>query len=332
MTDGKKLSALVTGATGFVGNRLAERLLQDGWAVRLLVRDVNKLSPTLRAGCVVVTGDLANLTALNAAVRDVDVIFHCAANVSTWDNDDNYYAANVQGVRNLLHAITAENKALARLVHVSTMDVYGFPVMPCDESSATTGAGFGYGESKLQGERVVRELGDLADISYTIVRPGNIIGPGSQFISRIGAELKFGLMLTIDGGHVHAGLLYIDNLVDCLLWAATSEQAHRECYNVRDDYDVDWKTFLNALRAGIKGKGLIINLPFWFAEKLASGLEAIHRRLLPRHEPTLHRLLVRFFGRTCGHNAGKIHAVCPTRVGFEVAMQDSIQWFLKQEK
>ena len=141
-------SALVTGATGFVGNRLAERLLQAGWSVRLLVRDSNKLTPALRAGCELITGDLLDIDAVSRAVRGVDVIFHCAANVSTWDTHDAYYAANVVGVQNLLNAIASENKTLPptfRLVHVSTMDVYGFPELPCTELSAATGGGFGYG-------------------------------------------------------------------------------------------------------------------------------------------------------------------------------------------
>jgi len=332
MPVGEKLSALITGATGFVGHRLAERLIQEGWAVKLLIRDINKLTPTLRADCEVITGDLLNTDAISQAVRDVNVIFHCAANVSTWDNWDSYYAANVTGVKNLLNAITTENKTLSRLVHVSTMDVYGFPVLPCTELSATSGAGFGYGESKLQGESVVTELADKANISYTIIRPGNVIGPGSQFITRIGAELKFGIMLTVNGGREHAGLVYIDNLVDRLIWAANSTDAHHACYNVRDDYDVNWSTFLSKFKSGIKGKGLILNLPFSVADKLANAFEAVHKLFLPRHEPMLHRLLVRFFGRTCGHSADKIDAHCATRISFDDAMRESINWFLKQEK
>ncbi len=328
-------SALVTGATGFVGNHLAERLLLAGWSVRLLVRDSNKLTPTLRAGCELITGDLIHIDAVSRAVRGVDVIFHCAANVSTWDTHDAYYAANVVGVQNLLHAIASENKTLPptfRLVHVSTMDVYGFPELPCTELSATTGGGFGYGVSKLQGENVVRELADKSGISYAIIRPGNVIGPGSQFITRIGAELKFGIMLTVDGGREHAGLVYIDNLVDCLIWAADAPAADRACFNVRDDYDVDWATFISTFRRGIKGKGLVLNMSFAVADKLAGALEALHKTLLPRFEPMLHRLIVRFFGRTCGHSADKIHAYCKTRISFEVAMQESISWFLKQGK
>jgi len=327
-----KLSALVTGATGFVGGRLAERLIQEGWTVRLLVRNADRVALPLRSGCDVIVGDLLDVEVVASAVRGVNVIFHCAANVSTWDSRDAYYAVNVLGVKNLMQTIARENPGLSRLVHVSTVDVYGFPALPCDETSETHGAGFCYGETKLLGENLVRELGDKAGISYAIIRPANVIGPGSQFITRIGAELKFGIMLTVDGGCSNAGLVYIDNLVDCLIWAGNAEQAHREYYNVRDDYDVDWATFLNKFRTGINGKGFIVNLSFSVADRIAKGFETVHKIFLPRHEPMLHRLLVRFFGRSCGHSAAKIQAHCATKIGFDEAMKKSVGFFLEQDK
>lgn len=332
MLDVTKSSALVTGATGFVGGRLAERLIQEGWTVRVLARDADRLSQPLRSDCDVITGDLLDVKVVERAVRGVNVVFHCAANVSTWDSRDAYYAVNVQGVKNLMQAIARENPGLLRLVHVSTVDVYGFPILPCDETSETNGAGFSYGETKLEGENLVRELGNKAGISYAIIRPANVIGPGSQFITRIGAELKFGIMLTVNGGRSNAGLVYIDNLVDSLIWAGSSAQAHRECYNVRDDYDVDWATFLNKFRSSINGKGFIVNLSFSVADRVAQAFEAMHKILLPHHEPMLHRLLVRFFGRTCGHSATKIQAHCAAKVGFDEAMKNSVEWFLMQAK
>jgi nucleoside-diphosphate-sugar epimerase len=323
---------LVTGATGFIGSRLAQRLLNDGYAVRVLVRDPEKLTASLRDQCEVVASDLLDTETLARAVRDVDVVFHCAANVSTWDTHDAYYSANVLGVKNLLQAIINENPGLSRLVHVSTVDVYGFPVFPCDETSKTNGAGFGYGETKLLGENLVKELGDKAGVSYAIIRPCNVIGPGSQFIARIGAELNAGIMLTVDGGSANAGLVYIDNLVDVLIWAGKSEVAHRECYNVRDDYNIDWATFMDKLRTGINGKGLVVNLSFSVADRIARMFETVHKLFIPHHEPMLHRLLVRFFGRSCGHSAEKIRAHYVTRIGFDEALKNSTEWFLVQAK
>jgi len=320
---------LVTGATGFIGRHLAERLLEQGKTLRLLVRDEKRLSPVLRAQCDIHAGSLQDVWTLVRAVTGVSVIYHCAANVSTWDDWDAYYSANVTGVQHLLQAVEQASPQLSRLVHLSSVDVYGFPEHACDEQAITQGAGFPYGETKLLGENLVREFGRRTGISYTIIRPANVIGPRSQFIERIGAELQSGLMVTISGGRTNAGLIYIDNLIDSLVWAGTAAAAHQQCYNARDTYDVDWATFLSALRQGLHGKGLIIDLPFTVADWTARAFEAVHRVFFPAREPLLHRLLVYFFGRTCGHTAVKLHTDAGKhRIGFEEAIQRSCQWFL----
>jgi nucleoside-diphosphate-sugar epimerase len=330
MGEFSKSVALVTGATGFIGGRLAERLVEAGWSVRVLVRDPQQLAATLNASCQVVVGNLANLGALKQAVQGADVVFHCAANVSTWDSWGAYEAANVHGVQNLLDAIVMMgNAAAVRLVHVSTVDVYGFPDNPCDETCSATGGEFGYGRSKWLGESLVRTYGGDMGIPYTIIRPANVIGPGSQFISRIGDELRGGLMLTVDGGRVNAGTVYIDNLVDYMIWAAGSEKALGQCYNVRDAYDVTWGEFVRVFRKAIKGRGLIVSLPFAHADAVARMFEGFYRVLMPGKEPLLHRLLVRLFGRTCGHSAEKIRSDSGMvgKVGFDEAVEKSVRWY-----
>lgn len=326
------LQALVTGATGFIGSHLALRLKKEGWKIRLLVRNPKALEASLQDADIIV-GALSDSQALAQAVQGVDVIFHCAANVHTWDRYDAYYTTNVEGTRNLVEAIAGHNPKLSRFVHISTVDVYGFPVTPCNEDSPISVSDFGYGDTKCLGEIMVREFFSARDIAYTVIRPANVIGPRSQFIERIGKELRSGLMLKVDGGRCNAGLLYIDNLLDYLLWAAQAEQAANECYNVRDSYDVSWAEFVSYFRKAIGGRGLVLNLPFAVADYIARGMEAVYSVLVPAHEPLLHRLIVRIFGRTCGHNADKIRGSSGfnSKVSFEEAMQISINWFKSQK-
>lgn len=324
------MRSLVTGATGFLGSRLAEILIADGEAVRLFVRDRGRLCAGLATHNDIVAGDLSDPAVLRRAVEGVDVIFHCAANVKTWDAPEAYRAANVDGVRNLLDAVRTHCSSLKRLVHVSTVDVYGFPDDPCSEDGPLNGAGFGYGETKLAGEQIVREFGELHGIPFTILRPANIMGPRSPFISGIGGRLRRGAMLKIDGGAANAGVTDIDNLVAYLHWAASAPVARGETYNVRDDYDVSWSEVLRQLRARLDGRGIVVNLPFPVADGIARLLEGVHRRFCPTREPTLHRQLVRMFGRTCGHPADKIraHSGISPAIGFDECMARSAAWLL----
>jgi nucleoside-diphosphate-sugar epimerase len=321
---------LVTGATGFIGGRLAEILLDRGQAVRLLVRDQSRLSNVLRSSAEIIGGDLGDMESLKAATRDTKTIYHCAGNVSTWGPWDSYYQANVQGVENLLNAITTVNNELPRLIHLSSVDVYGFPLEPCDETAALADGGYYYGKSKILAEYLIGNHGRTFGLPYTILRPCNVIGPGSQFIGRIGKKLQAGTMLTVSGGQANAGLVYIDNLVGYMLWAASSPDTLGECYNIRDDYDVSWKIFLDSFRERINGKGRVVNLPFPVADAIAALSETIHKGLPIDKEPPLHSLIVRIFGRTCGHSSKKIIDACggAMNLGFDEAMNRSCQWFL----
>jgi nucleoside-diphosphate-sugar epimerase len=329
----RSLPVLVTGATGFIGRRLAECLVERGAHVRVLVRDVDRLSMSLREHCEIAVGDLTDADSLRGAVRNVGVIFHCAGNVATWSEWDAYYAVNVQGVTNILQAIQAEKPAITRFVHISSVDVYGFPVQACDETCETPSGSFGYGETKRLGELQVRTFCEDAGIPYAILRPCNVIGPRSPFVSRIGDALRSGVMLKINRGNVNAGLLYVDNLVKWLIWASEAEVAVGQVYNVRDAYDATWGEFIERLRDGIHGKGLVVTLPYPVAEIIAHWVEAAYRILRMTSEPFLHRLLVRIFGRTCGHSSAKIHSHgnIANEIQFADAIDASIKWYLSEK-
>ena len=323
---------LVTGATGFIGQHLALRLIQTAQPMRLLARDPDRLHPTLRARAEVVIGDLTTPSSLAAAVAGVGTVYHCAANVSTWDRADHYRRVNVEGLSHLLGAIAASGMPMARFVHLSSVDVYGFPPQPCDENCPTHSAGFGYGDSKIAGEAVLREFAARTNLPFTILRPTNVIGPRSPFVQRIGDELRSGLMLTIDHGRADCGFLDVDNLIDAMVWAATADAAIGETFNVRDPQAVTWRRFVDDLRADIGGRGIVLDLPFAVADAAAAAVQAPYSLLRLRSEPLLHRLIVRIFGRTCGHDAGKLaRAGCPVgRVPYAQAMQSAMSWYRQQ--
>lgn len=321
--------ALITGASGFVGSHLLDRLLREGWKIRTLVRDASKLSAPSAGMPEIVTGNLADPEILATAVRDVDFVFHCAANVATWASEAEYFETNVRGTDNLLSAIIQNNRNISRLIHLSTVDVYGFPQIPADEQTALNCEEYGYGRSKLRGETSLTRRAKEEGIPLTIIRPCNIIGPRSQFIERIGNALSNGMMLTIAGGKQHAGLLCVNNLIDCMIWAAQSDICRGQIYNLRDPAETTWADFISIFRNEINGKGVLINLPFSVAAPIASALGTISKAVMPGAEPLLHPLIVRIFGRTCGHSIEKIRAHGAPVGGVDtlLGLKQAIRWY-----
>jgi nucleoside-diphosphate-sugar epimerase/peptidoglycan/xylan/chitin deacetylase (PgdA/CDA1 family) len=277
---------LVTGAAGFLGRALIERLLVHGHTdIRCNVRrrvDIPKLeelskqhSNTKLEYCV---GNLRYREDAARAVEDVELIFHLAAGKKGTAAD--LFLNSVVASRNLLDAV-AERKPM-RIVLVSSFSVYG-----------VAGLGRGatvneqtvlephpewrdhYSYSKLRQEQLFWEYQQRNGFELVVLRPGVIYGPdGGHFSTRVG--------LTIGKWQLHFGggnllpLSYVDNSAEALVVAATRPFAAGQVYNVHDD---DLPTCREYLRAYKKHVTKIRSIPVpYFAVKLLSSLIAKYHR------------------------------------------------------
>ena len=255
------MNVLVTGATGFLGGALTQALFRKGHAVRILARRTSQLQQFDGLPVEIRYGSLEDQASLVATCKDVELIYHCAALASDWAPWKQFYKANVQGVENLLAAARASAN-LQRLVHVSTTDVYGYPVAAVDETYPITDVGLPYNRSKGLGEKKVWEFSRETGLPVTVIRPATIYGPRSlSIVAEIAAVLRKKQMALIDGGRVAAGLLYIDNAVDGILQAAQSQQTIGQAYNLRDENDETWRQFVSVLASGMGARQPWMNLP-----------------------------------------------------------------------
>jgi nucleoside-diphosphate-sugar epimerase len=168
--------AFVTGATGFLGLNLVERLAARGWEIVALHRagsDVARLErfPAKRA-----VGDIGDRVAVERALpAGTDAVFHCAGNTTMWSRRfEVQWRDNVGGTENVAAAALA--RRAKRLVHVSTASVYGHGHGAVTEDSPQVApAGLGYAPSKAAAEAAVKAA-VRQGLAAVIVNPGHIIG------------------------------------------------------------------------------------------------------------------------------------------------------------
>jgi len=221
---------LITGATGKVGSRLAKRLVQQGHAVRALVRDAARATGLSDHGIQLVVGDLMQPASLPAAVQGVEAVVHCAA-FFRGATPEEAHAVNNLGTQHLAHA--ARDAGVRRFVFTSTGLVYGpNGGVPAHEDDACAPRD-AYPQSKLAAERM---LLDIDGLDVRILRLPFVYGDGDPHIAEAVPFMRtFPPTQRMSLGH-HAD---VAQAVSRLL--AAPSPAHR-VYNVADDEAPDLAT------------------------------------------------------------------------------------------
>ena len=236
---------LVTGATGFIGGRLAERLVvEHGATVRALVRNFGRAARLARYPIELVHGDLKSAESVERAVAGCDYVFHCA--YGSDGEDDSRRVVNAQGTSHVLEA--ALKHGCKRVVHTSTVTVYGrAPDGPLDETAPRRKTGFAYGDSKIEAEETA--LGYVArGLSVAVVQPTVVYGPfGTTFTAKPLTELKSGRVILINAGDGIANLVYVDDVVSGMIVAALHDAAHGERFLLSGPEPTTWRDFYRSL-------------------------------------------------------------------------------------
>lgn len=227
---------LITGASGFIGSRLAERLvLEHGAEVRALVRNLAGAARLARFPATIVRGDVTNPADLQAAAKGCDLVFHCAYGTS--GSQKHRAWVNTEGTRRLLSA--ARTGGAARIVHLSTLMVYGRTADGyLDETAPRRRFGNHYSDSKLEAERIVLTSG----MPVAVLQPTAVYGPyGGVWTEAVLSMLKTGRQILVDGGEGLANAVYVDDLVSAMLLAAVKESAVGQAFLISGEEPVTWK-------------------------------------------------------------------------------------------
>lgn len=284
------MKALVTGATGFLGTALVQRLVARGRTnLRCLVRqgsDVSHLEaiasrhPTVER----FVGSLASIDAAATVVEGCDTIFHVAAAMGGAPAD--IFLNTVVTTKNLCEAIVRTSSSRGNkppfVVLVSSFGVYGVADLPrgalVDERTPLEpmpARRDPYSQGKLRQERLCWEYHDTGAIRLVVARPGVIYGPrGGAFSARVGLGL-FGVFLHL-GGRNTLPLTYVDNCADAIALLGERPESAGEVYNVVDDDLIDCRDYLGRYRRKVRPLRSV-SLPYPVTMLMSHAVERYHR-------------------------------------------------------
>jgi 2-alkyl-3-oxoalkanoate reductase len=259
---------LVTGATGSLGGALAPWLAGQGARVRALVRAPEKAG-LLRGveGLEIVPGNLQDAASLRAATQGCRYVMHCAAALA--GDMRLQRATNVEGTRHLAQA--AAQARVERMVHVSTLGVYGQRVGHFREELPLTPDRTVYSQTKAEGEEVLRAVARETGLRYAIVRPGAIYGPRGHWTRTIMSLVRRQRAWFIGPGTGALPLIYMDDLLQQLRLCAVHPVAEGEAFNAAYAPHPSMRQILLAF-AALRGDPRYVGVPIVPLRGLARGV------------------------------------------------------------
>ena len=274
---------LVTGATGFLGGRVAHRLVELGYEVRALVRKQSVMNSLKNLGVEIVLGDLADQSSVAAAVDGVELVVHAGAGTSGTAEDSD--KATIQGTLNVLAG--CRKHRVQKLVHISSCNVYetaglaeGQVVTEEAQLERFPQRRGRYTAAKLRAEALVIEAMKAGALPAVVLRPGTLYGPGAEtYTPMMGVSLAGRLFIVFGNGSSALPLVHVDNVVDAITGCLGNSAADNQVFNVVDHGTITKRRYVEMLVKPLHPSASVIYLPMplllcltWLEEKLLTAL------------------------------------------------------------
>ena len=314
----------VTGAGGFIGGALCRRLTAEDAVVLGLDIDRSAAGRVEGAGAEFRACDTTDPAAVEDALAGSELVVHTAAIVAEFGPMEDYVRVTVRGTRNVLDA--AKAAGARRTVHISSIAIWGSEFRAAlPEDAEPRPSGWPYQDTKAASDVLARRAGAV------VVRPGDVYGPRSrQWAVRPLEAMKAGRFALPRG---HDGLVtpvYVDDLVECILLAATSEAAAPgDAYVAWPGQAISAADFM-AYYARMLGRRGVLRLPdpihraaVWVEERMAR---------VARRPPTVTADAVNYLTRNHAYSVGRAREVLgwEPQVDLDEGMRRTEAWFREE--
>ena len=254
------MTVLVTGATGFLGRRVVQKLLDHNYQVRCLVRNPGRERIFAEGSVDVYYGDVHNPEALLSACQGVEQVIHLVA-VIREGGSTTYDGINRVGVENVVNA-AKEAGGVNQIIHVSAVGAVNDP-------------GFRYLQSKWMGERAVIASG----IDHTIIRPSIIFGEGDEFLNSLAALVRvFPLVPVISSGRNRLQPIWVDDVAQCIALALSRHDLQGHILELGGPEQLSYNDIVSIVARVMGRKRGRIHVPMWFMQMNVGLMQLVMSR------------------------------------------------------
>lgn len=324
------MKILITGATGFLGGVLTNKLLERGASVRILARDERAARMRFGEALEIVPGEITDPGQVRAAVAGVEIIYHLAGRLyHPATPAELYYRTHVEGTRVLLEACRAES-GLRQAVYCSTTGVYGVTgKTPASEESAFHPSN-PYEASKLAGEQLALRMHREQGIPLCVARPGLVYGPGDLHLLTFFSAIKRGLFRVIAGGETLLHPIYIDDLSEALLLCAEQAEANGRCYNLAGEQPVSIRELARGIAHALGRELPDSTIPLWLAHLAADTFRLIPGLRGERAPLTRSRIAFLTHSRVYNISRARAELNFQPAIALDEGLRLTVAWYRKQ--
>lgn len=316
----------VTGATGFLGGHLCERLLNDGFTVSILARNPDKATVFKDRVAKTVIGDIADKNAIAELVDGADIVMHLVSNFRTASGPpESYRKINFDGTATVLEA--SRKAGAMRFIHCSTIGVHGsVKSTPANEKSPYN-PGDPYQKTKCEAEQFVLSQVGKSKMEIVIVRPCSMYGPGDMRMLKMFKMLTKRMFFLVGPCKENFHAVYIDDIVEGFRLAMETPEIDGEIFIIGGDHYLPLKEYIEIAAKAVDSPPPWLKFPYWFFYSAAVMCESM---CVPLHiEPPLHRRRVRFYKNNRAFDIGKACRVLKytPKVNLEEGMKRTVSWY-----
>lgn len=246
---------LVTGATGFLGGHLVNELIEKGYQVRALVRDLKKGERLVSKGVQLVKGDMTDPDSLREAARGVETVINLVGIIS--GGEKIYRAVHTEGTRNLVKA--ARENGARRFIYISA-------------NGASRDGASAYFRTKWEAEEEVRKSG----LEYTIFRPSVLFGPNDAFVNQLAFGIRLSPVFPVFGsGEYKFQPLFVTDLARCIVKSVTEPKAKNQAVEVGGPDAVSFNDIVDAVAETLGKKVYKLHIPLSLVKIGAQAMSAV---------------------------------------------------------